>query len=366
MLWLNTRMSDTIIIGMSGGVDSSVAAKILKDKGYKIECVFMKNWEGDEENCNAEEDYKDALSICDYLDIPLRSVNFSNEYWEKVFQYFIDEYAKGRTPNPDVLCNREVKFKAFLDYALDLGASKIATGHYAQIIETKDGFKLLKGHDQNKDQSYFLYLLGQEALSKSIFPLGNIEKITVRKLAEDSGLINYAKKDSTGVCFIGEQKFFKEFLKKYIPAKPGYIQTIKGKICGEHEGLTYYTMGQRKGLGIGGGHGNIEAPWFVADKDIENNILIVAQGHDNPSLFHQGLNADGIHWIKGSPPHSLENISAKIRYRQADQNCKIVELSFDKCKVEFKKPQFAITPGQSIVFYRGEECIGGAIINNRY
>ena len=359
-------MSDTVVVGMSGGVDSSVTAKILKDQGYNVECVFMKNWEGDDENCNAEEDYKDALSVCDHLDIPLRSVNFSNEYWDKVFQYFIDEYARGRTPNPDVLCNREVKFKAFLDYAFDLGAVKIATGHYAQIVEYKDEFQLLKGLDKNKDQSYFLYLLGQNELSKSMFPIGNIDKATVRKLAENSGLINHAKKDSTGVCFIGEQKFFKEFLKKYIPVKPGLIQTIDGKVCGEHDGLMYYTMGQRKGLGIGGGHGFKEAPWFVADKDLINNILIVAQGHDHPSLFHQELEADQIHWINEAPLNSLENISAKIRYRQNDQPCNITELSMNNCKVKFKEPQFAITPGQSIVFYIDNRCVGGAIIDKRF
>jgi tRNA-specific 2-thiouridylase len=359
-------MSDTVVVGMSGGVDSSVTAKILKDQGYNVECVFMKNWEGDDENCNAEEDYKDALSVCDHLDIPLRSVNFSNEYWEKVFQYFIDEYARGRTPNPDVLCNREVKFKAFLDYAFDLGAVKIATGHYAQIVEYKDEFQLLKGLDKNKDQSYFLYLLGQNELSKSMFPIGNIDKTKVRKLAENSGLINHAKKDSTGVCFIGEQKFFKEFLKRYIPVKPGLMQTIDGKVCGEHDGLMYYTMGQRKGLGIGGGHGFKEAPWFVADKDLINNILIVAQGHDHPSLFHQELEADQIHWINEAPLNSLENISAKIRYRQNDQPCNITELSMNNCKVKFKEPQFAITPGQSIVFYIDNRCVGGAIIDKRF
>jgi tRNA-specific 2-thiouridylase len=359
-------MSDTVVVGMSGGVDSSVTAKILKDQGYNVECVFMKNWEGDDENCNAEEDYKDALSVCDHLDIPLRSVNFSNEYWDKVFQYFIDEYARGRTPNPDVLCNREVKFKAFLDYAFDLGAVKIATGHYAQIVEYKDEFQLLKGLDKNKDQSYFLYLLGQNELSKSMFPIGNIDKTKVRKLAENSGLINHAKKDSTGVCFIGEQKFFKEFLKRYIPVKPGLMQTIDGKVCGEHDGLMYYTMGQRKGLGIGGGHGFKEAPWFVADKDLINNILIVAQGHDHPSLFHQELEADQIHWINEAPLNSLENISAKIRYRQNDQPCNITELSMNNCKVKFKEPQFAITPGQSIVFYIDNRCVGGAIIDKRF
>lgn len=358
-------MSDPIIVGISGGVDSSVTAMTLKKQGYNVECVFMKNWEGEDETCTSEQDYKDALAVCDHLNLPLRSVNFSKEYWNNVFQYFIDEYAKGRTPNPDVLCNREVKFKAFLDFALELGANKIATGHFARIVESDGLFQLLKGVDGDKDQSYFLYLLGQDALSKSMFPLGEIDKKKVRKLAESSGLINHAKKDSTGVCFIGEQKFFKNFLKKYIPAQPGNIHTIDGNPCGEHDGLMFYTMGQRKGLGIGGGHGDKEAPWFVADKDLENNILIVAQGHDHPALFHQKLEADQIHWISGSPPQDLENISAKIRYRQMDQSCEITTLSSDRCTVKFDKPQFGIAPGQSIVFYKGDDCLGGAIIDNR-
>ena len=358
-------MSDPIIVGISGGVDSSVTAMTLKKQGYNVECVFMKNWEGEDETCTSEQDYKDALAVCNHLNLPLRSVNFSKEYWNNVFQYFIDEYAKGRTPNPDVLCNREVKFKAFLDFALELGANKIATGHFARIVESDGLFQLLKGVDGDKDQSYFLYLLGQDALSKSMFPLGKIDKKKVRKLAESSGLINHAKKDSTGVCFIGEQKFFKNFLKKYIPAQPGNIHTIDGNPCGEHDGLMFYTMGQRKGLGIGGGHGDKEAPWFVADKDLENNILIVAQGHDHPALFHQKLEADQIHWISGSPPQDLENISAKIRYRQMDQSCEITTLSSDRCTVKFDKPQFGIAPGQSIVFYKGDDCLGGAIIDNR-
>ena len=358
-------MSNPIIVGISGGVDSSVTAMTLKKQGYNVECVFMKNWEGEDETCTSEQDYKDALAVCDHLNLPLRSVNFSKEYWNNVFQYFIDEYAKGRTPNPDVLCNREVKFKAFLDFALDLGANKIATGHFARIVESDGLFQLLKGVDDNKDQSYFLYLLGQDALSKSMFPIGEIDKKKVRKLAESSGLINHAKKDSTGVCFIGEQKFFKNFLKKYIPEQPGNIHTIDGNSCGEHDGLMFYTMGQRQGLGIGGGHGDKEAPWFVADKDLENNILIVAQGHDHPALFHQKLEADQIHWISGSPPQDLENISAKIRYRQMDQSCEITTLSSDRCTVKFDKPQFGIAPGQSIVFYKGDDCLGGAIIDNR-
>jgi tRNA-specific 2-thiouridylase len=292
-------------------------------------------------------------------------VSFSQEYWDTVFKYFIDEYKRGRTPNPDVLCNREVKFKAFMDYALELGAEKIATGHYSIIDESDGGFKLLKGLDPGKDQSYFLYLLGQGALSKSMFPIGEIEKIDVRKLAEESGLVNHAKKDSTGVCFIGEQKFFKEFLKKYIPINPGLIETTDGKECGKHDGLMYYTMGQRKGLGIGGGYGKQEAPWFVAEKDLDRNVLIVAQGHSHSSLYHKQLMADQVHWINGSVPENLSGISAKIRYRQADQICEITELSVNKCTVRFDKPQFAITPGQSIVFYHGNECLGGAVIENR-
>ena len=357
-------MTEPIIVGISGGVDSSVTALLLKEQGFNVECIFMKNWEGDDENCTSEEDYKDALAVCDHLGIQLHSVNFAKEYWENVFKYFIDEYAKGRTPNPDVLCNREVKFKAFLDYSLKLGAKKISTGHYARVKKNGDKYALYKGLDENKDQSYFLYLLGQKQLSKSMFPIGEIKKNEVRKIAQSSGLINYAKKDSTGICFIGEQKFFKDFLKKYIPAKPGFIQTTDGSNCGEHDGLMYYTIGQRKGLGIGGGFGNKEEPWFVSDKDLENNILIVAQGHDHPALFHKKLFADQLHWISGIPPKNISNLSAKIRYRQKDQNCKLSLSNNEECIVEFQTPQFAITPGQSIVFYDEEECLGGAIIDH--
>ena len=341
-------MAESTIVGISGGVDSSVTALRLQQQGFDIECVFMKNWDGEDDNCTAEEDYKDALSVCDHLGLPLRSVNFAQDYWDNVFQYFIDEYSTGRTPNPDVLCNREIKFKAFLDYAMELGAVKIATGHYARIQESNDSFQLMKGLDPNKDQSYFLYLLGQDALSKSMFPIGEMDKTDVRKYAESSGLINHAKKDSTGLCFIGEQKFFKDFLKKYIPAQPGLIHTIDGSPCGEHDGPMYYTIGQRKGLGIGGGHGDKEAPWFVADKDLENNILIVAQGHDHPALYHNKLEANQVHWISGTSPKSLEGMAAKIRYRQADQPCMITDLSPDQVQVQFESNQFAITPGQSI------------------
>ncbi len=358
-------MPEPIIVGISGGVDSSVTALILKNQGFEVECVFMKNWEGDSDQCTSEEDYKDALAVCDSIDIPIRSTNFSNEYWESVFKNFIDEYSKGRTPNPDVLCNKEVKFKAFLNYATDIGGAKIATGHYARIEQHDDTFKLLKGADSNKDQSYFLYLLDQKMLSKSLFPIGGISKKEVRKIAKESGLLNYAKKDSTGICFIGEQKFFKEFLKKYIPTNPGEIKSIDGETCGEHDGLMYYTMGQRKGLGIGGGYGDNKAAWFVADKDFDNNILIVAQGGDHPSLYHQNLSADSLHWISGEPPKNQGKLSAKIRYRQNDQECQIISIDESKCTVKFSSPQFAITPGQSIVFYDGESCLGGAIINDR-
>ena len=359
-------MSEPIIVGISGGVDSSVAAIILKEQGHQIECVFMKNWEGDDDFCTAEDDYKDALAVCNSIGIPLRSKNFSKQYWDNVFKNFIEEYSKGRTPNPDVLCNKEVKFNAFLNYAMDLGGIKIATGHYARIKYSGKKFQLHKGVDQNKDQSYFLYLLNQEMLSKSLFPLGELRKSEVRKIAEKNNLINFSKKDSTGICFIGEQRLFKEFLKKYIPSSPGIIRSVDGEMCGEHDGLSYYTIGQRKGLGIGGGYGNNQDPWFVSDKDLENNVLIVSQGIGHPSLYHKKLRADSLHWIEGYAPTSIDNITAKIRYRQKDQECSIVNCEDDVCDVEFVEPQFAITPGQSVVFYDGDMCLGGGIITNRF
>ena len=358
-------MNDPIIVGISGGVDSSVTALRLKEQGFDVECVFMKNWEGDSDQCEAEQDYKDALSVCNSIGVPLRSTNFSEEYWDNVFKNFIDEYSKGRTPNPDILCNKEVKFKAFLNYAKAIGGAKIATGHYARIKEAKNSYHLLKGFDNSKDQSYFLYLLNQETLSKSLFPIGEINKKEVRRIAKQNGLLNHAKKDSTGVCFIGEQKFFKEFLKKYIPKNPGTIKSTDGEICGEHDGLPYYTIGQRKGLGIGGGYGNNQDAWYVSEKDLENNTLIVSQGCDHPSLYHKNLSADSLHWVSGSAPIQNKKLYAKIRYRQEDQKCKITALDDTSCNVQFNSPQFAITPGQSIVFYDGEVCLGGAIINNR-
>ena len=358
-------MNEPIIVGISGGVDSSVTALRLKQEGHNVECVFMKNWEGESDQCDAEQDYKDALSACNSIGVPLRSTNFSDEYWRNVFKNFIDEYSKGRTPNPDVLCNKEVKFKAFLHYAEDIGGVKIATGHYARIKKENESYKLLKGVDSDKDQSYFLYLLNQEMLSKSLFPIGEINKKEVRKIAKNNGLLNHGKKDSTGICFIGEQKFFKEFLKKYIPSNPGTIKSIDGEVCGQHDGLSYYTIGQRKGLGVGGGYGNNKEAWYVSEKDLENNTLIIAQGSDHPSLFHKNLSAESLHWISGDAPSENTNLHAKIRYRQKDQKCKIVALDDVSCDIQFSQPQFAVTPGQSIVFYDGEMCLGGGIINNR-
>ena len=358
-------MNEPIIVGISGGVDSSVTALRLKEQGFNVECVFMKNWEGESDQCDAEQDYKDALSVCNLIGVPLRSTNFSDEYWKGVFKNFIDEYSKGRTPNPDVLCNKEVKFKAFLHYAEDIGGVKIATGHYARINEENQAYKLLKGLDSDKDQSYFLYLLNQEMLSKSLFPIGEIDKKEVRKIAKNNGLLNHGKKDSTGICFIGEQKFFKEFLKKYIPSNPGLIKSIDGETCGEHDGLSYYTIGQRKGLGVGGGHGNNQKAWYVSEKDFKNNTLIISQGSNHPSLFHKNLSADSLHWISGYPPSQNTNLYAKIRYRQKDQECNITTLGETSCNVQFSVPQFAVTPGQSVVFYDGDVCLGGGIINDR-
>ncbi len=294
-------MSKPIIVGISGGVDSSVSAFTLKEKGYDIECIFMKNWDGNEESCTSEEDYKDALLVCDKIDVPLRTVNFAKEYWDNVFQYFLSEHSKNRTPNPDVICNREIKFNSFLNYSIELGAKKIATGHYAQINK-KDGlYTLHKGKDNTKDQSYFLCSLNQRALSRSIFPIGDISKDRVRQIARDNNLLNHSKKDSTGICFIGEQAHFKKFLKKYIPEKPGLIKTADGINCGQHEGLMYYTIVQRKGLGIGGGFGSSGLPWFVAEKNIKENVLVVAQGHEHPALYHSTLIASNFNWISGKP-----------------------------------------------------------------
>ncbi len=355
-----------IIVGMSGGVDSSVAAKLLLDQGHKITGLFMKNWEedDDQEYCAAAEDLADAQAVCDQLGIPLRTVNFATEYWDKVFEYFLTEYRSGRTPNPDIMCNKEIKFKAFLDFALDLGADAIATGHYVRRSKQGAQYQLLKGLDAGKDQSYFLYTLGQEQLKHSYFPLGELQKDEVRDIAKDSGFVNHKKKDSTGICFIGERKF-NEFLTRFLPATPGDMVTTDGTLIGRHNGLMYHTMGQRQGLGIGGVRNTSNEPWFVIDKDLEKNRLIVAQGHDHPMMMHQRLYASQLSWTAGQPPTDMLMCSAKNRYRQADQECSLRLDDEGIAVVDFKQPQRAITPGQSVVFYRDDECLGGGIIDSR-
>ncbi|HOB08771.1 MAG: tRNA 2-thiouridine(34) synthase MnmA [Limnochordia bacterium] len=358
-----------VVVGMSGGVDSSVAALLLKQQGYDVIGVFMKNWDETDEsgNCTADLDYQDVRRVCDQIGIPYYTVNFEEEYWERVFTYFLDEYSRGRTPNPDVMCNKEIKFKAFLQRAMELEADCLATGHYAQIrCLAGDGgereYQLLRGKDPNKDQTYFLYTLGQEQLSKTLFPVGNLTKQQVRQIAAEHRLPTAAKKDSTGICFIGERKF-KAFLQNYLPARPGPMVDIdRGLTVGEHDGLMYYTIGQRKGLGIGGAG----APWFVVGKDVEANILYVAQGPDHPALFSNGLIAKDPHWVKGVPPagSAVDGFAcaAKFRYRQADQEVKVF-LEEGQCRVLFARPQRAITPGQSVVFYQGDICLGGATID---
>ncbi len=347
-------MKKRVVVGMSGGVDSSVAALLLKEQGYEVIGVFMKNWDEDDENevCTAEEDYEDVRKVCGALDIPYYTVNFTKEYWDRVFTYMLDEYKKGRTPNPDVLCNKEIKFKAFFDFALKAEADYIATGHYARV-EYRDGYyRLLRAKDENKDQTYFLAMLGQEPLSKTLFPIGEITKPEIRKMAEQAGLSNARKKDSTGVCFIGERNF-KRFLSQYLPAQPGEMRTADGKVIGRHDGLMYYTIGQRRGLGIGGcGTGE---RWFVTGKDLNNNILYIAQGNDD-MLYSTKLTADGLHWVAETPPKEF-NCTVKIRYRQPDQNA-FVQIEGDMCRVTFEKKQRAVAPGQFIVFYDNDECIG--------
>jgi len=344
-----------IIVGMSGGVDSSVAALILKNAGHHVEGVFMKNWEGDDTDtyCPASKEMADAQVVCDQLNIELHRVNFAEEYWEKVFSHFLAEYRAGRTPNPDILCNKEIKFKAFLEYAKQRGANYIATGHYARIQENQ----LLKGVDPNKDQSYFLHALSEEQLAHSIFPIGDLHKNEVRDIAKSAGFHNHAKKDSTGICFIGERKF-KEFLNHYLPAKLGNIETITGDVVGQHDGLMFYTIGQRKGLGVGGKKHSLEAPWYVVAKDLTRNVLIVAQG-EHSTLYASELIAKDIHWII-SP--SSQRLYAKTRYRQRDQACMIYGIDEHSYRVVFDKPQRAITPGQSVVFYDGDVCLGGGVI----
>ncbi len=353
-----------IVVGLSGGVDSAVTALLLKEQGHEVTGIFMRNWESenDDPHCTAEQDLSDARAICDQIDIPLQTVNFAQEYWDNVFQYCLDEFAAGRTPNPDIWCNREIKFNVFLQYALSQGADYLATGHYACIEKSNNLFQLLRGADTNKDQSYFLYTLGQKQLAHSLFPLGNMEKTTVREVAEKNNLVNYAKKDSTGICFIGERKF-KEFLSEFILAQPGNMETPDGKVIGKHDGVMFYTLGQRKGLNIGGIKDASEEAWYVLKKDVKRNVLIVGQGHDHPLLFSTQLNCKELHWVAGSAPN-IKQCSAKTRYRQSDQACAITPIGEDEFSVEFAQAQRAVTPGQSIVFYDNDICLGGGIITN--
>lgn len=359
--------NEKIIVGLSGGVDSAVAAYLLKQQGYQVEAMFMKNWEEDdtEEYCSAAEDLTDAQQVCDQLDIPLHSVNFASEYWDRVFEYFLEEYRSGRTPNPDIMCNREIKFNAFLDYSLSLGAQKIATGHYVQNRDTIHGTQLLRGLDSNKDQSYFLYALDHYQLSRALFPVGQLEKPQVRQIARVQGFEVFNKKDSTGICFIGERKF-KDFLQKFIPAQPGEIRSLDDQVIGEHSGLMYYTIGQRQGLGIGGLKNASEQPWFTVSKDLAQNILYVAQGHDHPALFHSHCEVQDLHWINTIDIQLPFTCSAKIRYRQTDQACTITRIENHLAHIEFAQPQRAITPGQALVFYQDEVCLGGATIDRAY
>ncbi|MGV6987785.1 tRNA 2-thiouridine(34) synthase MnmA [Testudinibacter sp. P80/BLE/0925] len=360
-----------VIVGMSGGVDSSVSAYILQQQGYQVEGLFMKNWEEDDDSdyCTAAADLADAQAVCDKLGIHLHKINFAAEYWDNVFEHFLVEYKAGRTPNPDILCNKEIKFKAFLEYAAeDLGADYIATGHYVRrsfVDESAVGAKvqLLRGLDSNKDQSYFLYTLSHQQVAQSLFPVGELEKPVVRQIAEELGLITAKKKDSTGICFIGERKF-KDFLARYLPAQPGEIRTLDGEVIGRHDGLMYHTLGQRKGLRIGGVKGKDENAWYVVEKDLVNNVLVVAQGLDNSALLSNGLIAQQLDWVSREPIRQALRCTVKTRYRQDDIACEILPLDDGKIEVRFDQPQIAVTPGQSAVFYQGEVCLGGGIIES--
>jgi tRNA-specific 2-thiouridylase len=352
-----------VIVGLSGGVDSSVAALRLQQQGWAVEGLFMKNWEEDDDAayCSAAADLADARAVAERLDIRLHTVNFSTEYWDRVFTYFLDEYRAGRTPNPDVVCNREIKFRAFLDHARGLGADRIATGHYAGV-QCEDGrCRLLRATDENKDQTYFLYMLGQHALRHSLFPLFDIDKPTVRAVAAQAGFPNHEKKDSTGICFIGERRF-RDFLSRYLPACPGEIQTNDGHTIGRHQGLMFYTLGQRHGLRIGGVADAPDEPWYVVGKSLEDNRLIVAQGHDNPLLYRGQLTASQLHWVDGRPPDGSLRCMARCRHRQPLQEC-TATIAGNRLLVDFDRPQRAITPGQSVVLYDRDVCLGGGIID---
>jgi tRNA-specific 2-thiouridylase len=354
---------ERVVVGMSGGVDSSVAALLLKRRGFDVVGLFMKNWEeeDDDEYCSTRQDLVDCASVAEVIGIELEAVNFSAQYKERVFGAFLAEYSAGRTPNPDVLCNAEIKFKAFLDHAIALGAKHIATGHYARVRESAGRFELLKAADSAKDQSYFLHRLTQAQLARVVFPVGELRKTEVRRIAGEAGLHNSAKRGSTGICFIGERPF-REFLNRYLPRKPGPMRTPEGRTVGEHIGLSFYTIGQRKGVGIGGMKDSAGEPWYVCAKDLANNELIVVQGHDHPLLLSRKLRAEDLAWVSGAAPQARSSYGAKTRYRQADAACRIDRIGDEDLEVEFSAPQWAVTPGQSVVLYREEVCLGGGVI----
>jgi len=358
-------MNNLTMVAMSGGVDSSVTALLLKQRGENVAGMFMKNWEEDDLDgaCTAEADAADARAVAEMLGIPFHARNFALEYWENVFDRFLEELKAGRTPNPDVLCNREIKFNVFLEHARDLGAESMATGHYARRDEVDGRFRLLKGLDPDKDQSYFLYMLDQQQLAHARFPVGEMRKSELRKVAEQAGLPTARKKDSTGICFIGERNF-DAFIDRYLKAEPGEIRTTRNQVIGRHRGLIHYTLGQRRGLGIGGVRGFPEAPWYVVDKDLEHNRLYVTQDEHDPHLLSTRLVAERPTWVAGQPPPAGETLCAKIRYRQVDQPVRLTEMDDETFELEFETAQRAVTPGQSVVLYRNDECLGGGIIRS--
>lgn len=352
-----------VVVGMSGGVDSSVAALLLKEQGYDVIGIFMKNWDDTDENgiCTATEDYNDVIKVCNQIGIPYYAVNFEKQYWDKVFTYFLNEYKAGRTPNPDVMCNKEIKFKAFLEHALNLGADYLATGHYARVKYQDGEYKMLRGRDENKDQTYFLNQLTQDQLEKVMFPIGGLEKAQVRELAVKADLATASKKDSTGICFIGERNF-KEFLGNYLPAQPGDMETMEGEVKGRHDGLMYYTIGQRHGLGIGGSGD----PWFVIGKDLKRNVLYVGQGFHNEKLYSDAIIGVDVSWVSNKEKPREFECTAKFRYRQPDSRVTVQLLGGNKVNVLFHEPIRAVTPGQAVVFYNGQECLGGGTIDEIY